>query len=472
MNGNVEEREEAYLHEDGLGHRPAEGAGAEPTLPVKYQHSFWDPEIAHLRKVYIKMIVAATVLMILMMWFTLPVYWGSLGETTQHVPHLKGWVINRDGDGALGQTIIQAFEANSQGQGVPPKQHLTWTVIDPSQFPTDEDVGNAIVDEQAWAAVVVNEAATQALINARSTGNSSYNPLSAISFYYNQGRNEVAANSFIVPLTTQLLQTTLAQFNARFTGQWLASATSTDAITTAARAPQTVSSPFGVTPINLRPFTKTVSTAILLVGQIYITIFGFVITMAHDAARGVISPFLTFGSYAKIRLIVPMIAYIPLSLSYAMISLPFKVTFGAKYSYAGGFFLFFLYVYMGMAALGLSTEAMVTLLTPRFIANFLLILIIYNVSVAAVPIVMQPSFYRWGYGFPVFNLSQTVRTIIFNTKSHLGVNAGVLIAWIVLNFITIVAFTWFIRRRTVNEERSKERALEKEMGGEEKKAEA
>lgn len=136
-----------------------------------------------------------------------------------------------------------------------------------------------------------------------------------------------------------------------------------------------------------------------------------------------------------------------------------------RFSYAGGFFIFWLYVYMGMAALGLSTEAMITLLTPRFIANFLLILIIYNVSVASVPIVLQPSFYRWGYGFPVFNLSQTVRTIIFNTKSHMGLNAGVLICWIVLNFVTITAFTWFIRRRTINEEKSQERALDKDAVG-------
>lgn len=472
MNSGTAEREEAYLSEEGVGHRPAEGPGAAHMQPVKYQHGFWDPEIAHLRQVYTKMIVAATILMILMMWFTLPVYWGSLGETSDHVPNLKGWVINRDGDGALGQAIVQAFEANSRGEGVAPKQHLTWIIVDPSQYPSDDDVGNAIVDEQAWAAVVVNTAATQALLTARSTGNSSYNPLSAISFYYNQGRNEVAANSFIVPLTTALLQTTVGRFSAQFTGQWLASVTSTDVVTTASRAPQTVSQPFGVTPINLRPFTKTVSTAILLVGQIYITIFAFVITMAHDAARGVISPFLTFKSYAKLRIIVPMIAYIPISFSYAMISLPFKVTFGANFSYAGGFFIFWIYIYMGMAALGLSTEAMVTLLTPRFIANFLLILIIYNVSVASVPIILQPAFYRWGYGFPVFNLSQTVRTIIFNTKSHMGLNAGVLICWMVLNFVTITLFTWFIRKRTLNEERAQERALEKDVSGEEQKTEA
>lgn len=97
--------------------------------------------------------------------------------------------------------------------------------------------------------------------------------------------------------------------------------------------------------------------------------------MTHDFARGIISPFLRFSSYARIRLFVPLVLYIPVSFSYAMVSLPFKLTFGAKYSYAGGFFLFWVFVYLGMAGLGLATEAMITFLTPRFIAYFLVALV-------------------------------------------------------------------------------------------------
>ena len=54
----------------------------------------------------------------------------------------------------LRQTIQAAFEANSQGLGVAKNQHLTWVVMDPSQFATDADISNAVVDEKAWAAVV------------------------------------------------------------------------------------------------------------------------------------------------------------------------------------------------------------------------------------------------------------------------------------------------------------------------------
>ncbi|KAG8952839.1 hypothetical protein FRC00_006594 [Tulasnella sp. 408] len=458
--------EDAYIQTEQarkeLGHRAAEDEAQAPTGPRKFQHGFWDPEVAHLRAIYIKILGMTVALLICVMWICFSTYWGSLGETAEHVPNLKGLVINRDAtDGVLGQAIVAAFEANSRGDGVAPNAHLTWVVTDSSSLPTDGDVAHAVVEEHAWAAVVVNSAATSLLISARASGNSSYDPRTAITFYYNQGRNEIAANSFIVPYTTALLQSTLASFNAKLNSEFFESLasnsgeTSQQALAAIAQAPQTVSQPFSYEAVNLRPYTKTASQAVLLVGQIYIIIFAFVITMTHDFARGIISPFLRFSSYARIRLFVPLVLYIPVSFSYAMVSLPFKLTFGAKYSYAGGFFLFWLFVYLGMAGLGLATEAMITLLTPRFIAYFLVTLIIFNVSVASVPIALQPSFYRYGYGFPVFNLAEAIRTIIFNTKNKLGLNAGVLLAWVALSMVTVPLFTWIVRRKDEREEKKK-----------------
>ncbi|KIO28765.1 hypothetical protein M407DRAFT_176434 [Tulasnella calospora MUT 4182] len=460
--------EDSYIEKEQtrgeLGHRMAEDEAQAPTGPRKFQHGFWDSEVAHLRKIYFKILGMTVVLLVVAMWLFFSIYWGSLGETAQHVPNLKGYVINRDGsagEGLLGQAIVAAFEANSRGEGVPEKQHLTWTVVDSSYLPSNEDVAYAVVEEEVWAAVVVNFDATSLLTSARSSGNSSYDPRDAVTFYYNQGRNEIAANSFIVPYTTALLQSTLSAFNARTDSQYFAAlANSADgakqeAMVAISRAPQTVSQPFSYEAVNLRPYTKTASQAVLLVGQIYIIILSFVITMTHDFARGIISPFLRFNSYARMRLLVPLVIYIPLSFSYAMVNLPFKITFDAKYTYAGGFFLFWVFVYMGMAALGLATEAMITLLTPRFIAYFLIALIISNVSVASVPIVLQPSFYQYGYGFPVFNLAQAVRTIIFNTKNHLGLNAGVLLAWVALSMITVPLFTWLMRRKDEQAEKQK-----------------
>lgn len=115
------------------------------------------------------------------------------------------------------------------------------------------------------------------LTSARASGNSSYDPRTAITFYYNQGRNEIAANSFIVPYTTALLQSTLASFNAKLNSEFFGSLSSSSgemsqqALAAIAQAPQTVSQPFFYEAVNLRPYTKTASQAVLLVGQIYIS---------------------------------------------------------------------------------------------------------------------------------------------------------------------------------------------------------
>jgi hypothetical protein len=46
-------------------------------------------------------------------------------------------------------------------------------------------------------------------------------------------------------------------------------------------------------------------------------------------------------------------------------------------------------------------------------------------------------------------MQQATRTLIFNTKSHLGRNAGILIAWIALSCFTIPLFAFIMRRRAM-----------------------
>ena len=94
--------------------------------------------------------------------------------------------------------------------------------------------------------------------------------------------------------------------------------------------------------------------------------------MTSAGAREVLGPFLNTAALIRLRIITPLIIYLPVSLIYAMISLPFKIPFDATYSYAGGFFLFVTMVYVGMAALGLACEAAITILGPRFMTFFLL----------------------------------------------------------------------------------------------------
>ena len=72
-----------------------------------------------------------------------------------------------------------------------------------------------------------------------------------------------------------------------------------------------------------------------------------------------------------------------------------------------------------------------------------------NISVTVLPTELEVWFYKYGLGFPVYNMSQAVRTIIFNTKNHLGRNFGVLLAWVALSLITLPLFQYLVRRREI-----------------------
>lgn len=92
------------------------------------------------------------------------------------------------------------------------------------------------------------------------------------------------------------------------------------------------------------------------------------------------APYLTTKSYILYRLAVPLIGYMPVALLFAMINLPFRIDFGAHFTYAGGFFLWAFSTYLGMVAMGLAVEFALTVIGPQFIGFFLVCWIIVNVS--------------------------------------------------------------------------------------------
>ena len=52
--------------------------------------------------------------------------------------------------------------------------------------------------------------------------------------------------------------------------------------------------------------------------------------MAHSTARALVEPYMPFLPYVGLRLGVPLLAYFPLSLSFALMNLAFKLPLGTK----------------------------------------------------------------------------------------------------------------------------------------------
>ncbi|KIP12864.1 hypothetical protein PHLGIDRAFT_97603 [Phlebiopsis gigantea 11061_1 CR5-6] len=380
------------------------------------------------------------------MWITLPVFWGALASSPQLVGNLQAWYINRDG-ARIGNTLWDTFSNTSA-----PGAHLSWALVDPVAAGTNEDIINAVLQNQAWVAVVVEANATTKLSRARTNGDANYDPRTAITVYYAQARQETAVGNYVLPITTQILTASVSAYATASAQRYFAQITpGTDVNQTAvqllSQAPQTISPAVSWTMVNLRPYTTPAAQAVTLVGNIFLTIFTFIMTMAHAAARVILAPRLRLSSYLCLRLVVPFIAYIPLSMSYTLVSLAFGLPFDGRFSAARGFLLAFMFNYLGMLALGLSLEAMITLLTPKFIPYFLFILIIYNVAPTLLPPELLSPFFAYGEGFPIWNLSQAMRGILFNTTTDFGQTVGVMVGWISVSCGTLVLFTWWMRRR-------------------------
>ncbi|KAK0185364.1 hypothetical protein F5146DRAFT_1124883, partial [Armillaria mellea] len=383
------------------------------------------------------------------------------------VGDLRGWVVDFDGE-AVGSAVVRGLTGGSGAA----ESKVAFVQVPAGEFPGGwEEVAGRVVEQETWVAVVVHMNATGALNAAVSSAKSSYDGSEAITFYGAEARSENTYRSLIRPSVQALLAVVSQEFAQQFAVQ-LASSSSLSSI--ARSAPQILTEPISYTANNLVPFDIPVyasipscftpnvikcpfnASAITFVGLIYLLILSFFIVMIGVSAREVsgLQDKLTTGSLIRVRLTLVFIAYFMISLFYSLLSQAFQVDFSHKYALTmfwfgnAGFVIFWMLNFVGMLCVGLALEAMIMLLTIRFVPFFMILWIISNVSVCFMPIAVLPNIYRYGYAMPFYNVSGAVQTILFGTKNGLGLHFGILIAWTVISMITLPAFQWFMRRRS------------------------
>ncbi|KAG1734751.1 uncharacterized protein EDB91DRAFT_586266 [Suillus paluster] len=409
-----------------------------------------DPATAAARKGWLKISILGLVVLCFMIWGVLPIYWAALGRSYNNIHNLSGFVVDFDG-GEIGQAVTQTFK-NINGP-----QQVSWLILDATRFPNGpDDVVQALLDHRCWAAVTINPQASTNLNASINATNASYNTSQAVTAYLTSARNENIYRGAINPQVTSIL-TNVSHTFALSLSQRLASRP--DISTLLQTAPQLVIQPLAFVVNDLRPFDAPVASAVDFVGLIYLLILAFVLTNQLLAAR-VETGFarrLKLRSLIIVRLLWPTTLYFFISLMYSLLSLAFGVPFGRKFGHAG-YVIYWMMSWCSMTALGLALESMITILTVKFIAVFLILWIISNVSVSFYPIEVLPAVFRYGFAMPFYNVSSTVRTVIFNTKNEIGLNFGIQFAWILISCITLPIFQWIVRRQEVKAWEASQRA--------------
>ncbi|KAJ7613506.1 hypothetical protein FB45DRAFT_981788 [Roridomyces roridus] len=403
------------------------------------------PSAAISRTIYFKVLIGAVLGFTLVIFCICSIYWGAMWTTPTHT--LPGWIVDFDG-GFVGRDVSQAMNAIAPEHG-----GVRWEVVPASQFPGGlAQFEHAITSEKTWYGLSINSGASANLTAAIQSTDGAYDGSTALTFLGSQARNENIYPIHLGIITSQLeivcqslaLQVAKNVSALASAGQLLSS------------APQIVTRPVGYTIANLRPFDAPVASAVTFVGLIYLLILSFFIVIGATTARQIsgLENKLRLSSLIKLRLTTAFIGYLWISLCYTLLSRAFQLPFDRQFGRAG-FVVFWMLNYTGMLACGLAIDAIITLITIRFIPFFLITWIITNVSVCVWPIEVMPHVFKYGYAWPFYNIQRALRCIVFRTKNEVGMNFGIVIAWIALSCITLPVFQWYMRRKAVREMEAK-----------------
>lgn len=148
-------------------------------------------------------------------------------------------------------------------------------------------------------------------------------------------------------------------------------------------------------------------------------------------------PPLKFRQLILWRWTATIIAYLLLSLAYSLISLTFQINFSSGFSvpetavpgrvnptaYGDATFpVYWMVSFLGMVALELACKNVAMVIGQPWMGLWLIFWVITNVSTAFYDVEIEPTFYRWGYAWPLHNVVEASRMVLFDLHSRIGLN--------------------------------------------------
>lgn len=176
-----------------------------------------------------------------------------------------------------------------------------------------------------------------------------------------------------------------------------------------------------------------------------------------------------FWQFIIWRWVATVVAYFFVSLGYSLVSLamhvPFwmppasstEVAFNPTAYGLGSFPVWWMINFLGMVALGFASENVAMVVGQPWSALWLIFWVITNVTTSFYAYEVIPVFYSWGYAWPLHSVVEASRHILFDLKSDIGKDIGILVAWGAVNTALFPLCCYFMRWKTEREQRMQEK---------------
>jgi hypothetical protein len=288
------------------------------------------------------------------------------------------------------------------------------------------EVRQAIYDFKAWAAIIINPNATSLLQAAfLNGGNTSYDPLGAAQTIFVEARDEPTIREYVYPSLIEFQTEFTAVFGTAFTKFVLQN----DSIprSTLVNVPQALNPCIEFSMYNLRPFGPAIANPAVQIGLIYLIIvaffsFAFFMPIHAEYMNPKNHPPLHFYQVIIWRWFSTVGAYLIMSLAYSLVPLAFQLPFsnatGPQTEVATNvnaygsatFFVYWMLNFFGMIAVGVACENVAMIIGTPWTAMWLIFWVISNVSTSFYALDLAPTFYHWGYAWPLHNSTSLPHT--------------------------------------------------------------
>lgn len=306
------------------------------------------------------------------------------------------------------------------------------------------NVVQEVEDGNVWATVYMNPGVTvgikqviDSIVNGYNISKSSYIPASAVTIVYDEGRNVNNVNGFTLPAIRAAIATASSRYSTYVSSQIQSFTNVTSNSVIAAVALSNITSaPISFTSNNLHPALPYARALATSLGYMFLWLL---MTSVVTVSIAITKPLIE-----RIKLIDIVILRIINSAFHSfIISLIFSlcVFWFGQFREPGRFIQFWLFNWL--ASLAFASIIALFTLNLGVLANVVLsIFLIINLSSSGsgLAIEVQATFYRIGYGLPLFHCFSAGRYFLFGSHTKLGVDIGTLVAYysfcIILTIIT------------------------------------